>query len=201
MERNRCTLPKIKKTNSGTCSDNHTNAMHYQDHQKFENDLVSSPRVWDDPQEKISNSKPSKKCKVSKVKSKKSRRETQSSACEVKGKVSAFNNSWKWKLFASQNGFVAVDPGSEDEWRFSSLVFAWGRERIFHLLGMLSLLICAILFILQAYMAFRSYQIMHQLSSKRQMPEMLYQIYFDGHDWAMDLDKVDLRANTTIFIH
>ncbi|KAI8764441.1 hypothetical protein BgiBS90_029826 [Biomphalaria glabrata] len=117
------------------------------------------------------------------------------------------SNTAKWKLLLSPNHQSQNDHASSccsgviEEWKFSSLILAWGRERIFHILGLLSLLICAILFTLQAYMAFRSYQIMHQLNVKKHVPEMLYQFYFDSHDWHINLDKVDLKANTTIFIH
>ncbi|GFR81175.1 hypothetical protein ElyMa_002334100 [Elysia marginata] len=75
------------------------------------------------------------------------------------------------------------------------------REHVFQLLGIFSLIVCAVLFSFQAYLAFRSFQMMNQLHNKPQIPEILYRIYFEGNDWAMNLDRVDLRANTSIFIH
>ncbi|KAK3799961.1 hypothetical protein RRG08_002376 [Elysia crispata] len=82
-----------------------------------------------------------------------------------------------------------------------NLMKAFLREHLFQLLGTFSLIICAILFIFQAYLAFRSFQMMNQLHSKPQIPEILYRIYFEGNDWSLNLDRVDLRANTSIFIH
>ncbi|RUS91595.1 hypothetical protein EGW08_000568 [Elysia chlorotica] len=75
------------------------------------------------------------------------------------------------------------------------------REHLFQLVGAFSLIIFSILFTFQAYLAFRSFQMMNQLHSKPQIPEILYRIYFEGNDWAMNLGRVDLRANTSIFIH
>lgn len=75
------------------------------------------------------------------------------------------------------------------------------RAHVFQLLGALSLILCAILFAIQAYLAFRSFQMMNQLHKKPQIPEILYRIYFEGNDWVMDHGRVDLRANTSIFIH
>ncbi|CAG5120041.1 unnamed protein product [Candidula unifasciata] len=84
---------------------------------------------------------------------------------------------------------------------FMSILVAWGKERGFYFLGVFCLLMCAVLFTLQAFMAFRSYQMLHQITTKRHIPDTLYQIYFGGHDWALDLDRVDLRANTSLFMH
>ncbi|KAH9491528.1 hypothetical protein Btru_032293 [Bulinus truncatus] len=138
---------------------------------------------------------------ASKTKNKKSKRVP---LPEVRPIANGAGSKWKLLFSFNQNTRVSRDTTScfaDDEWKFSSLILAWGRERLFHLLGLLSLLICAILFTLQAYLAFRSYQIMHQLNVKKHVPDMLYQFYFDSHEWSINLDKVDLRANTSIFIH
>ncbi|BFZ21369.1 hypothetical protein BsWGS_24408 [Bradybaena similaris] len=84
---------------------------------------------------------------------------------------------------------------------FMPLLVVWGKERGFYFLGLFCLLMCAFLFTVQAFMAFRSYQMLHQITTKRHIPDTLYQIYFGGHDWALDLDRVDLRANTSLFMH
>ncbi|GFO01879.1 hypothetical protein PoB_002838400 [Plakobranchus ocellatus] len=83
----------------------------------------------------------------------------------------------------------------------NGILMSFLREHLFHLLGTLSLIICTILFTFQAYLAFRSFQMMNQLHNKPQIPEMLYRLYFEGNDWATNLDRVDLRANTSIFVH
>ncbi|PVD32427.1 hypothetical protein C0Q70_07861 [Pomacea canaliculata] len=61
------------------------------------------------------------------------------------------------------------------------------------------------LLFLQLYMAClsrRSQQILNQLAaSKRNIPQNVYDLYFDYLEWGADMDQVDLRANTSIFVH
>ncbi|KAK7479073.1 hypothetical protein BaRGS_00029665 [Batillaria attramentaria] len=57
------------------------------------------------------------------------------------------------------------------------------------------------LFALQAYISWKSHQTLTKVQLAKDLPQGMYDLYFDYLEWGPDLDKVDLRVNTTIFVH
>ncbi|XP_070208755.1 uncharacterized protein [Littorina saxatilis] len=58
------------------------------------------------------------------------------------------------------------------------------------------------LFVLQAQITMSSHEILTQVASvKKEMPQGMYSLYYDYLDSGIMPDKVDLRANTSIFVH
>ncbi|XP_046578188.1 uncharacterized protein LOC124285939 [Haliotis rubra] len=75
------------------------------------------------------------------------------------------------------------------------------NDGLFQFLAIFSFSLFIGLFLVQANMAWQSYQMLQRLSRNRPVPDMVYQLYFDYLEWEIDPSKVDLKVNTSIFVH
>ncbi|XP_046358329.1 uncharacterized protein [Haliotis cracherodii] len=75
------------------------------------------------------------------------------------------------------------------------------NDGLFQFLAIFSFSLFIGLFLVQANMAWQSYQMLQRLSRNRPVPDMVYHLYFDSLDWEIDPSKVDLKVNTSIFVH
>ncbi|XP_041361624.1 uncharacterized protein LOC121377626 [Gigantopelta aegis] len=96
---------------------------------------------------------------------------------------------------------VWVPSASEDEEQVHIFKKLSRSEKLIQFLTIFSFSLFFGLFLIQANMAWQSYQMLQQLSRGPDIPDTVYSLYFDYMESGLDPNQVDLRANTTIFVH
>ncbi|KAK6167623.1 hypothetical protein SNE40_021603 [Patella caerulea] len=90
--------------------------------------------------------------------------------------------------------YCDVDNDKDDTQNISK------NDAVLNFLAIFSFSLFIGLFLLQANIAWRSYQSLNYLSGRRS-PEDVLEMYYDYNVWGRDMNGVDLKVNTSIFVH